>query len=66
MNGNVENDFFGFPKVKWLHLTVELDCRIIIRRSGSVAGVHSCEHSCTARFWQRGYMKYCWVAVYNC
>ena len=21
----VENDFFGFPKVKWLHLTGEVD-----------------------------------------
>jgi len=21
----VENDFFGFPKVKWLHLTSEVD-----------------------------------------
>ena len=21
MNNTVENDFFGFPKVKWLHLT---------------------------------------------
>jgi len=25
MNNNVENDFFGFPKVKWLHLTGEVD-----------------------------------------
>jgi len=25
MNNNVENDFFGFPKVKWLHLTGDLD-----------------------------------------
>jgi len=25
MNNNVENDFFGLPKVKWLHLTGEVD-----------------------------------------
>jgi len=25
MNNNVENDFFRFPKVKWLHLTGEVD-----------------------------------------
>jgi len=25
MNNNVENDVFGFPKVKWLHLTGEVD-----------------------------------------
>jgi len=25
MNNSVENDFFGFPKVKWLHLTGEVD-----------------------------------------
>jgi len=25
MNNNVENDFFGFPDVKWLHLTGEVD-----------------------------------------
>jgi len=25
MNNNVENDFFGFLKVKWLHLTGEVD-----------------------------------------
>jgi len=25
MNNTVENDFFGFPKVKWLHLTGEVD-----------------------------------------
>jgi len=25
MNNNVENDFFGFPKVKWSYLTVEVD-----------------------------------------
>ena len=25
MNNTVENDFFGFPKVKWLHLTGEAD-----------------------------------------
>jgi len=25
MNKNVENDFSGFPKVKWLHLTGEMD-----------------------------------------
>jgi len=25
MNNNVENDFFGFPKVKQLHLTGEVD-----------------------------------------
>ena len=25
MNYTVENDFFGFPKVKWLHLTGEVD-----------------------------------------
>jgi len=25
MNNTVENDFFGFPKVKWLHLTGEMD-----------------------------------------
>jgi len=25
MNNTVENDFFGFLKVKWLHLTSEVD-----------------------------------------
>jgi len=25
MNSNVEKDLFGFPKVKWLHLTGEVD-----------------------------------------
>jgi len=25
MNNTAENDFFGFPKVKWLHLTSEVD-----------------------------------------
>jgi len=25
MNNSVENKFFGFPKVKWLHLTGEMD-----------------------------------------
>jgi len=25
MNNTVENDFFGFPKVQWLHLTDEVD-----------------------------------------
>jgi len=25
MNDIVENDFFGFPKVKWLHLIREVD-----------------------------------------
>jgi len=25
MNNNVKNDFWGFPKVKWLHLTSEVD-----------------------------------------
>jgi len=25
MNNTVKNDFFGFPKVKWLHLTGEMD-----------------------------------------
>jgi len=25
MNNTVENDFFGFPKLKWLHLTNEVD-----------------------------------------
>ena len=25
MNNTVENDFFGFPKLKWLHLTNEMD-----------------------------------------
>ena len=25
MNNNAENDFFRFPKVKWLHLTGEVD-----------------------------------------
>ena len=25
MNNTVKNDFFGFPKVKWLHLTGEVD-----------------------------------------
>ena len=25
MNNNVENDYFGFPKVKWLHMTPEVD-----------------------------------------
>ena len=25
MNNAVENNFFGFPKVKWLHLTSEMD-----------------------------------------
>jgi len=25
MNSNVKNDFFGFPKVKWVHLTDEVD-----------------------------------------
>jgi len=25
MNDTVENDFFGFPKAKWLHLTGEVD-----------------------------------------
>ena len=24
-NNTVENDFVGFPKVKWLHLTGEMD-----------------------------------------
>jgi len=24
-NNTVENDFFEFPKVKWLHLTGEMD-----------------------------------------
>jgi len=25
MNNAVINDFFGFPKVKWLHMTGEMD-----------------------------------------
>jgi len=25
MNNTVENDLFGFPKVKWLHKTGEVD-----------------------------------------
>jgi len=25
MNNTVQNDFFGFPKVKWLHLIDEVD-----------------------------------------
>jgi len=25
MNNTAENDFFGFPKVKWLDLTSEVD-----------------------------------------
>jgi len=25
MNYTTENDFLGFPKVKWLHLTCEVD-----------------------------------------
>ena len=25
MNNTVQNDFFGFPKVKWLHVTDEVD-----------------------------------------
>jgi len=25
MNNTVENGFFGFPKVNWLHLTGEVD-----------------------------------------
>jgi len=25
MNSTIENDFFGFPKVQWLHVTVEVD-----------------------------------------
>jgi len=25
MNNTVEDDFFGFPKVQWLHLTGEVD-----------------------------------------
>jgi len=25
MNYTIKNDFFGFPKVKWLHLTGEMD-----------------------------------------
>jgi len=25
MNNTAETDFFGFPKVKWLHLTGEVD-----------------------------------------
>ena len=25
MNNNIENNFFGFPKVKWLHKTREVD-----------------------------------------
>ena len=25
MNNTAEHDFFGFPKVKWLHLTGEVD-----------------------------------------
>jgi len=25
MNNTTENDFLGFPKVKWLHLTCEVD-----------------------------------------
>jgi len=25
MSNTVEKDFFGFPKVKWLHLIVEMD-----------------------------------------
>jgi len=25
MNNTVENDFFGFPKVKWLSLTGDVD-----------------------------------------
>ena len=27
--GTVENDFFGFPKVKWLHLTGEVGSSVI-------------------------------------
>jgi len=29
MNNTVENDFFGFPKVKWLHLAGEVDKSVI-------------------------------------
>jgi len=25
MNNTIENDFFGFPQVKWLYLTGEVD-----------------------------------------
>jgi len=25
MNNTAENDFFGFPKVKWIYLTGEVD-----------------------------------------
>ena len=31
MNNTAENDFFGFPKVKWLHLAGEVD--ICVKRS---------------------------------
>ena len=27
----VENDFFGFPKIKWLHLTGEVDKSVRFR-----------------------------------
>jgi len=39
MNNTVENDFFGFPKAKWLHLPGEMDksarcwCQILSRFS---------------------------------
>jgi len=29
MKNTVENDYFGFPKVKWLHLTGEVDKSVI-------------------------------------
>ena len=29
MNNTVENDFSGFPRVKWLHLTGEVDIYVI-------------------------------------
>jgi len=32
MNNTVENDFFGFPKVKWLQLTGEVDISVQFSR----------------------------------
>ena len=38
-NINVKNDFFGFPKVKWLHVTSEVD--ICVRCSCQIfSGFH--------------------------
>ena len=29
MNNNAKNDFYGFPKVKWLHLSGEVNKSVI-------------------------------------